>query len=94
MLKKVTLKNVSAFIEGNTKQVLAGMGLQPKHVEEQILYRASLCSSCITAGKCEKCGCSVPGKLYVAKSCNPEKFPDLMGKTAWEEFKKRNLLND
>jgi hypothetical protein len=88
MLKNVTFKNVSAFVEGNTKQILADMGLQPKHIEEQIMYRASLCSSCINAGKCEVCGCKVPGKLYVAKSCNPDKFPDLMDNNKWEEFKK------
>jgi len=87
MLNKITIKNVSAFLEGNTKQILAGVGLQPKHIEEQIMYRASICSDCMSAGKCKMCGCSLPGKLHVAKSCNPERFPDLMSSQEWEKFK-------
>jgi hypothetical protein len=87
MLNKVTVKNVSAFLEGNTKQILAGMGLQPKHIEEQVMYRASVCSDCMIVGKCKMCGCSLPGKLHVAKSCNPDRFPDLMSSKEWEEFK-------
>jgi hypothetical protein len=44
-------------------------------------------------GKCAYCGCKVPGKLYVKKSCNKgERFPDLMSTELWEKFKKNNNI--
>jgi len=88
MSRKITLSNIKQFIEGNTQMLLAEAGMQAPHLKEQVAYRMLICQSCMEAGKCEVCTCSVPGKLYVKKSCNDgERFPDLMGKTEWEKYK-------
>lgn len=88
----ITVKNVKAFIEGNSKLLGSKFGLVDTHIREQVAWRAEICKdSCLPAGKCEKCGCAVPGKLYVKKSCNDgEKFPDLMDKEEWEQYKLDN----
>lgn len=87
----ITLKNINQFIEGNSKMFLADVGLQPEHLREQIAYRALLCKDdCVVQGHCKQCGCDLPGKFYVNESCNPERFPNLMSRLEWEEFKKEN----
>lgn len=99
-LADITLKNVKAFIEGTSKQFYNQLIGLPKHLQEQITYRASKCQDCITVGHkdkgpgtCKECGCSVPGKWFVNKSCNNGKrFPDLMDKYKWDEFKKKNNI--
>jgi len=97
-LSQITPKNIKAFIEGYTKLIYDEVVGLPYHLQEQILYRQSKCKSCIDVGHetegpghCERCGCSIPGKWYVTKSCNNgDKFPDLMDDLAWEQFKKDN----
>lgn len=45
-------------------------------------------------GYCVNCGCEVPGKLYVNKSCNGGyRFPDLMEKDEWDKFKIKNNID-
>lgn len=88
---KITIKNIKSFIEGNTKMFLADLGLQPEHLKEQVAYRMLICSDCLEQKKCEVCHCDVPEKLYVNESCNNgEKFPDMMSRVEWENFKKEN----
>lgn len=93
---KITFKNISQFLEGNTKLFLSEIGFQPQHIKEQIAYRRLICdSTCGVAGKCLTCNCDYPAKLYVVMSCNNgEKFPDLMSKPEWEEFKIKNNINN
>jgi hypothetical protein len=93
-LKDITIKNIKAFVQGNTRMFGAKYNLVDEHIQEQVAYRAMICKeSCLPFGKCEVCGCSVPGKLYVTKSCNKgDKFPDLMSKEEWEKFKKENNI--
>lgn len=94
-LSDITLKNIKAFIEGNTKMLGDRLGLLPKHEQEQVIFRASLCGDCLETGECRVCGCSVPGKFYVAKSCNDgERFPDLMDKEKWDLYKIENNLSE
>jgi len=87
---KITLKNIRQYLEGNSRMMLDNVGLVGEHIQEQIAYRMLLCKGCLIAGACEKCGCSVPGKLYVSQSCNPDKFPDLMNEEDWCNFKETN----
>ena len=85
---EINLTNVKAFVEGYTKMGYDKIIGLPIHIQEQIQYRESKCPDCLEAGECKVCGCSVPGKWFVTKSCNNgERFPDLMNKEEWEEFK-------
>lgn len=94
MKQKITFKNIKSYLEGNTQLALEKLHLQPQHIQEQIAYRRLLCKDdCAIQGECIKCGCEFKGKTSVVKSCNPERFPDLMSKTDWEEFKEKNKMN-
>jgi hypothetical protein len=89
---KITPTKILQFIEGNIKMLGDRFHLLAPHEKEQIAYRSQLCKDdCMKLGYCIKCGCSIPGKLYVARSCNNgERFPDLMPHTDWEKFKSDN----
>jgi hypothetical protein len=91
---KITLKNIGQFIEGNIKMLGDKMHLLADHEKEQVAYRALICKDeCVELGYCVYCGCDIPGKLYVKKSCNGgERFPDLMNKPDWDKFKKDNRI--
>jgi hypothetical protein len=88
------LGKVLQFFEGNLKMLGDNFNLLTQHQKEQILYRLEICKSdCVINKKCVYCGCSVPGKLYVKKSCNNgERFPDIMEQEEWEKFKKDNNI--
>jgi hypothetical protein len=92
MGKKITLKDLMSYTEGNAKQVVDKFDLLPKYKKEQVEWRKSICANdCMIEGKCKYCGCSVPGKLYVKKSCNDgERFPDMMDELEWNYYKKIN----
>jgi len=98
-LSQITPKNIKAFIEGYSKLFYDKIVGLPHYMQEQILYRKTVChDSCVVKGHeesgpghCERCGCSVPGKWFVTRSCNyGYKFPDIMGETQWNEYKKKN----
>ena len=94
-LNRITIKNIKAYIEGNSKMFLSKVGFQAEHLKEQVAYRVLMCKDdCVPQGYCKECGCTLPGKHYVAESCNPERFPDLMSAKEWEEFKKQNNINE
>lgn len=69
-------------------------GLLPEYQREQVLYRANICKDdCLKLGYCVNCGCDFPGKLYNNTSCNAgERFPDIMNKPDWDEYKKENKI--
>lgn len=92
---KITLKNIKYYIEGNIKMLGDKMYLLPEHEKEQVAYRAMICKDeCVKLGYCVYCGCDIPGKLYVKDSCNGgERFPDLMPKPEWEQYKIDNEIN-
>ena len=96
---KINLHNILSYIEGNIQLGLEQLNLQPEHLQEQISYRRLVCED--TCGKvgtvengpnhCQYCGCDFKGKTSVTESCNSgEKFPDLMSKMDWINFKKEN----
>lgn len=99
-LSDITLKNIKAFIEGNSKMWYDKLVGLPTHLKEQIQYRASKCTDCIEIGHkekgpgtCKECGCKIPGKWFVKKSCNKGKrFPDLMENKEWYEYKRKNNI--
>jgi hypothetical protein len=93
-MAEINLKNISQFIEGNVNMLSDRFNLLPNHKREQVSWRLEVCKDdCVIEGICKYCGCSVPGKLYVDKSCNNGKrFPDMMDEIEWEDFRKKNNL--
>ena len=91
---KITPKKILQFIEGNIKMLGDKFHLLPDHEKEQVMYRLQICKDeCVQLGYCIYCGCDIPGKLYVKESCNnEERFPNIMPKTDWEDFKKLNNI--
>jgi hypothetical protein len=90
----ITPEKIRQYLEGNIRLWGDKFNLMPKYAKEQIIWRSHICSDCMSEGQCKYCGCSVPGKLYVKKSCNDgERFPDMMDKGDWEEYKKENKIN-
>lgn len=94
MSKKITLTNIYSFFEGYSRLIQDKLvGLKP-HEQEQIQYRMLLCKDdCAKQGSCVKCGCDYPAKLFNIKSCNPERFPDIMNRTEWNKFKLTNNID-
>lgn len=96
MAKKpeITLKNIYAFFQGNLRMLGDRYNRLPAHQKEQVLWRLEICKdTCVKNGKCQYCGCKVPGKLYATSSCNGgKKFPNLMMKNEWEMYKKINNI--
>lgn len=79
-MRKITKKEILKFLEGNSNYLLHKLKMQPKHFREQVLYRMSFCEdTCGIKDKCEICKCTYPNVLYATESCNPHKFPDMMG---------------
>jgi len=89
MGQQINLKNIKAYIEGNSQMLLDELGMQPEWYKEQIAYRMLKCKDdCVPNGKCTYCGCKVPGKMYVTESCNyGGRFPDLMNEEQWLTYK-------
>lgn len=91
---KLTINSIKEYIEGNLSMLQDDFIGKPYHFKEQIIYRQSKCSDCLRLGRCLTCGCSLPGKHYVVKSCNDGlRFPDLMNKEDWDKYKKDNGIN-
>jgi|TARA_R110000822_G_scaffold152112_8_gene291364 hypothetical protein len=84
----ITIDNVHNFLVGNLKYYKSKVITVPDHIKEQLQHRLDLCGDCIEAEGCIKCGCPVVKKHFLKKSCNPERFPDLMEKEEWDEYKK------
>lgn len=91
---KITPEKIFQFIQGNIKLLGDKLNVLPAHEREQVIYRSVICKDdCMKAGKCKYCGCSVPGKLYVTKSCNKgERFPDMMPANEWSKYKTDNNI--
>ena len=96
-LKNITLSKVKLFLEGNSKYYLAKLSSEPKFLEEQRLLRLYLCKDdCLTIGTCQNlsCGCPTEKRIFTNESCNKNRFPDIMPKANWEEFKKANAIDE
>lgn len=91
----ITPNKIFQFIEGNLKMLGDKFNMIPEHTQEQILYRSEICKNdCVKYGYCVNCGCDLPGKFYVKKSCNAGgRFPDLMDAESWEEYKIKNNID-
>lgn len=81
-MKKVTLKNIKAYIQGNLRYRLFYSRLQhwlPEHILQQIEYRLETMNpSCYSSGSCVKCGCSTTALQMANKSCDGNCYPPMM----------------
>jgi len=94
-LEEITLKNIKSFFQGHARAYLDTISLLPLYTKEQVFYRIYTCKeTCIPFHKCEKCTCPAIEKSYATASCNLEKFPNLMPKIEWEEFKLINKIDN
>lgn len=91
---KITLSNISSFIEGNLKYYANKLFNSPEYIKEQVYYRLNLCKDdCLIENKCKYCTCPPRKKSWATTSCNKgERFPDLLNKPDWEEYKKTNNI--
>ena len=92
-MSEINIKNIKSFIRGHYNMYLDKLGAYPKHKQEQILYRLSLCEDCVTNKGCKHCGCDPHKKVYDDKSCNGgERFPDMLSEVEWNKFKLNNKI--
>lgn len=86
------IKNISNFIEGNSKYFYDKLNPEPWWLREQRAYRLLMCKDdCVPKGKCKHCGCPPEKKVFVDESCNGgERFPDIMKEDEWIKFKEDN----
>lgn len=90
---KITPYKVYEFIYGNLALLGDKFNIIPDHQREQVLYRSEICKNdCVVYGYCVNCGCDIPAKFYVKKTCNSGRFPDMMSAEKWEEYKKENNI--
>jgi hypothetical protein len=92
---KITISLIQQYIEGNIRMLGDALKILPVHEIEQIRFRAEICKNdCVKYGYCVNCGCELPGKFYVKRSCNAGgRFPDLMNADEWDKYKKDNNIN-
>lgn len=93
--KKITVKNILSYLEGNTKYLLDIFDMFPSYKKEQVLWRLQLCKEdCVKNNECEYCGCPPHKKAFVDESCNKgDRFPNMMDEEEWEKFKNNNKIN-
>ncbi len=94
MSKKINLNNIFNYLQAHSRKLYdLFIGLK-SHEKEQIEYRMSKCSNdCALKKECIMCGCDYPDKLFQIKSCNPERFPDIMNRVEWDKFKLKNKID-
>lgn len=79
-LNQITLPNIRDYIQGN---VLFALNAHlPKHIKEQIEFRAYACSDCLMNTKCLVCTCKTPAMFY-----SPNKVDK---KLRWAQFLNEN----
>ena len=93
MTQEITAAKIRSFIQGNInfyKEKIVG---QPVHLQEQYLYRISLCiNDCVVNKACKHCGCPVNKKMWAPES-NGCEYPDFMSGSAWQDYKEKNKID-
>jgi len=87
----VTIKNVWAYIQGNTRKITNELGSDifksPQYIQEQILWRKVIHNpECSEKGTCIECHCKVPDKFYSDKECEGGCYPSIMSESNWNKF--------
>ena len=94
-LEEITLSSIRSFFEGHARSYLDKISLLPLYTKEQVFYRIYVCrETCVPYKKCERCKCPALKKSYSTKSCNLDKFPNLMSESDWEQYKIENNIDE
>ena len=93
MKAKITPKNILSFVTGHVLHKAEKLHDLPDYLKEQIEYRQRVCADCILLGECPVCHCPLPEKHYSYTPCDGNRYPFLMNKKKWLEFKK-TITND
>jgi hypothetical protein len=94
-ISEITGSKIKSFVQGYSRYYFDNMFGLPEYIKEQVYYRLYICrDTCLISGKCEKCSCPTIKKAYASKSCNLEKFPDLMSNGEWRLFKEKVEIPD
>ena len=63
-------------------------------IQEQALYRATLCNRCEVNGECFYCGCTTPDMFYASDKIDSQlKWGPMLDKEDWELFKEHGFHN-
>lgn len=89
---KVTFANIFKVADSVQFQAKEKAGVLPEHLSEQFSYRKQVCKPCLDNGKCLVCGCKTPGRMYSRAKCAGGKYPALMDKEEWEQYKAERSL--
>ena len=89
---KPTLKNITAYIQGNLRYKLYyskfAFLIRP-HIREQIEARIkSMDKQCYDEGQCKLCGCQTTALQMADKACDKPCYPSMLNKKDWNWLKK------
>ena len=92
---KINIKNVKSFILGNLNYYLNKIIDLPLHLKEQYYYRLYKCKDdCLITGRCILCNCPIQKKAFAPDSCNEDRFPKFLPGQEWEDYKKKNKIDN
>lgn len=84
--KMKLLHNIRNLVEGYYNHL--NQEELPKHLKEQVLFRAYACKPCLDNGKCTKCGCKTPHMFYSpAKKDSDGKWAEFLNEAQWNSLK-------
>lgn len=93
-MKKITLKNIKAYLQGNYRYRLyysKFKWLIRKHIREQIDYRIEIMNpECYKRGTCIGCGCMTTALQMANKQCDGNCYPPMLSKIEWLRFEMRS----
>lgn len=94
-MKKISIKNIVAYIQGNIRYRLYYSKYKPlirTHILEQIYLRIkSMNKECYDNGSCIKCGCKTTQLQMADKPCEGACYPPMVSKDKWNYMKKGNI---
>ena len=88
---KPTLKNITAYIQGNLRYKLYyskfAFLIRP-HIKQQIDIRInSMDKQCYDEGQCKLCGCQTTALQMANKACDKPCYPEMLSKRNWKLLK-------
>lgn len=87
-LSDITTYNTLNFLQGYYNTAKSYLDTLPRHIQEQAIHRAVLCSDCLKLGKCKICKCSTPAMFLAPnKHDSLNKWGAMLEEDEWNKFK-------